>query len=103
MTLDYFLEQLNILQTRLLSMPEEEALSEAFHQEQEKLETLLKQLPTLTEEEQAHARQTMQVFAQHLNEKVAHLRARLQELSQTAQKTQKRARGIKAYTQAGSS
>lgn len=98
-TFEQFLTDLEALQSRLLTMPEDEALSETFASEQEKLGQLLMQLPAYTTEEQEQARREMRVFADKLSHKLTLLKRRMEQLSTDMSAIETRTRGIKAYNQ----
>lgn len=97
MTIDEYMRELDLIQHRLLSMPEDEALKESFTQEQKKLEELISLLPKFTLEEQTNARHMLNDFADTLGLKLAQLKARLETLSQTMQYQEIRQKSIKAY------
>lgn len=94
-----FLSEFHKLQDRLLSMPENEALSETFTQEQEKLSGLLTRLSQFTAEEQESARREMRLFADKLSTKLTVLKQRMEELSTDMSIIENRTRGIRAYNQ----
>ncbi len=94
-----FLSELHILQDRLVNMPESEALSETFAQEQEKLSRLLDHLTRFPKTEQDKAREEMRHFADKLNLKLQHLKQKMRDLSQDMSMVENRTRGMKAYNQ----
>ncbi|MBW8309459.1 MAG: hypothetical protein K0M45_07490 [Candidatus Paracaedibacteraceae bacterium] len=99
LTFQQFLTEFHALQDRLLSMPEEEALSETFVVEQDKLSYLLTQLSTYSSQEQEKARREMREFADKLAHKLAALKRRMEQLSLDMSAVETRTRGIKAYNQ----
>lgn len=99
MTIDDYIQELMVIQHRLLTMPESEALKESFVLEQQKLESLISQLSTFSKHDQESAREIIEDFSEKLTAKLTHLRARLEELSQTMQQQEIRQKSIKAYGQ----
>mgnify|MGYP006873467609 CR=1 FL=1 len=99
LTFQQFLTEFHGLQDRLLSMPEEEALSETFAVEQEKLSYLLAQLSSYSRHEQEKARREMREFADKLSHKLSALKRRMAQLSLDMSAVETRSRGIKAYNQ----
>ncbi len=94
-----YLQTLNHIQTRLLSMPEEEALSDTFGSEQNKLAQLIEELSSFSPDEQEKARVTMRDFAEKLNLKLTQLKLRMEQLSDGMDNHQNRMRSVKAYGQ----
>lgn len=94
-----YLVSLKHVQTRLLSMPEEQALSETFASEQEKLAELIASLPLYTQEEQDTARVVMRDFTEKLNIKLDQLKLRMEQLTVGIDQQQNRMRGMRAYGQ----
>lgn len=99
LTFQEFLSEFHALQERLLTMPEDEALSETFATEQEKLSNLLMQLPAYSSDNQEIARREMRVFADKLSHKLTVLKRRMEQLSTDISSVETRTRGIKAYNQ----
>jgi hypothetical protein len=97
MTFDDFMQRLLNLKEKLLSMPEELTLTEAFQEEQDKLSGLLDNLLTFSVDEQAIAREQMRVFADQLNEKLLQLQDRYEALRKNMDDSQLRLKGVKAY------
>ena len=94
-----YLLNLKHVQTRLLSMPEEHALSETFAFEQDKLAELIANLSQYTAEEQESAKILMHDFAEKLNAKLEQLKLRMGQLSEGIDQQQNRMRGMRAYGQ----
>lgn len=99
LTFSEFLVEFHALQDHLLQMPEDEALSDTFSQEQEKLSYLLLQLTKYSPQEQDVARREMREFADKLSYKLNTLRRRMEQLSQDMSSIEVRSRGMKAYGQ----
>lgn len=94
-----FLSEFHALQDRLLTMPEDKALSETFTSEQQKLSDLLIQLSRYSASEQDTARREMREFADKLSHKLTTLKRRMDQLSTDMSVVEVRTRGIKAYNQ----
>jgi esterase/lipase len=94
-----FLKELHTLQDRLVNMPESEALSDTFAQEQEKLSKLLDNLSKFSKADQDNAREEMQLFAERLSDKLQKLKQKMRDLSQDISMVENRTRGMKAYNQ----
>jgi esterase/lipase len=99
LTFQQFLTEFHALQNRLLTMPEEEALSETFTEEQDKLSHLLAQLSSYSSQDQETARREMREFADKLSHKLTALKRRMEQLSGDMSAVETRTRGIKAYNQ----
>jgi predicted nuclease with TOPRIM domain len=97
MTFDDFMQRLLSLKEKLLLMPEELTLTEAFQEEQDKLSGLLDDLLTFSADEQAIAREQMRIFAEQLNEKLLQLQDRYETLRKNMDDSQLRLKGVKAY------
>lgn len=99
MTFEDYLENLERIQNRLLTMPEEEALGTSFSKEQENLSQLIPLLKNYSPEQQEQAKELMRKFADRLNEKLDQLKLRMEHLSESMDQQQVRMRGMKAYNQ----
>lgn len=94
-----YLQALEHLQTRLLSMPEEEALSDSFASEQNKLAELISTITQYPPDDQDKARIIMRAFAEKLNIKLEQLKLRMEHLNNGMDQHQNRMRGMRAYGQ----
>ena len=97
MTFNDFMQRLLSLKEKLLSMPEELTLTEAFQEEQDKLAKLLDNLLGFSADEQTIAREQMRIFADQLNEKLLQLQDRYETLRKNMDDSQLRLKGVKAY------
>ncbi len=98
MVVDHLIQSINDIRDQLINLSPEDQTPSMIEEKQEKLRILLEEAASLTGEDRVRVRQVVDDFSAVLSERVQFLQNNLEEMHRTAQESQKRQQGARAYS-----